>query len=211
VSSKLKVAIVHSNGQYDKMFRDMGWELVTTIEEADLVQFTGGEDVTPSYYGEEDHRFTGNNPYRDKNEQNIFKLCRELNKPMAGICRGGQFLNVMCGGKLFQHVDGHAIGGTHEAVDVETGAVVDVTSTHHQMMRVGADGVLLAYAGQSTFREHMVGKGQVANVPRSDGDQDVEAVFYPASLALCFQPHPEYGYSDCRDYYFNLISRHLGL
>lgn len=35
---------------------------------------------------------------------------------MVGICRGAQFLNVMAGGKMIQHVEGHAIHGTHEIV-----------------------------------------------------------------------------------------------
>ena len=207
---KRKVFIIAGNLQYTNMFKQMGWEVVDNMDEADLVQFTGGEDVSAYLYGEKDHPQAYTNYRRDAAEEQLFKRCLVLNKPMAGICRGGQFLNVMCGGGMFQHVDKHGIRGTHEAVDVATGRILQVTSTHHQMMRAGPDSVLLTYAGLSTFREHMH-KTAVVNKPRSEGDQDVEALFYPSRLTLCFQPHPEHGYEECREYYFELIARCLGL
>lgn len=207
---KRKVCIVNGNGQYVRMFLDMGWEITTQIENADLVQFTGGEDVNPALYGEKPHPQTGYRASRDAQEEIVYKECRAINKPMAGICRGGQFLNVMCGGKLFQHVNGHAIAGTHEATDMATGRIVQVTSTHHQMMRKGPTGKVLAFAQQSGFRHH-VDSGEVVNVPWTIAEPDVEVVHYPEHLVLCFQPHPEYGYTECRDYYFELLNRCLGL
>lgn len=207
---KRKVYIVDGNHQYTKMFLDMGWAITTEIGEADLVQFTGGEDVNPAMYIERVHPTTHYNAGRDLREENLFRKCRAENIPMAGICRGGQFLNVMCGGRLFQDVDGHAIRGVHDAVDVLSGRIIKVTSTHHQMMRIGSSGNLLTFAEQSTFREHMK-NGKVTNVPRTATDMDTEAVHYPQHLVLCFQPHPEYGHTECRDYYFELIARCLGL
>lgn len=210
IDTKRKVFIVNGNSQYSAMFVEMGWVVTKVLAEADLVQFTGGEDVSAYLYQEKDHPQAFTSYQRDYAEKEFYERALAMHKPMAGICRGGQFLNVMCGGKMFQHVDGHAIRGTHEAIDVATGAIVQVTSTHHQMMRAGPDSVLVCYAGLSTFREHMDGR-DIVNVPRKAGDQDVEVLHYPSKLVLCFQPHPEYGYKECREYYFELITRCLGL
>ncbi len=203
----MKVAIVGSRGtcSYAKMFLKMGWEIVHVLAEADLVQFTGGEDVSPELYGAKKHPTTYNNPVRDEFEKLIFEQCIKLQVPMAGICRGGQFLNVMSGGAMWQDVDGHAIYGTHSAIDQDTGQVVEVTSTHHQMMRPSDGAKILALASESTFRENVF-------CLHAYFEDDVEACYYPNTNALCFQPHAEFAGADStREYYFELIHRCLGL
>ena len=204
----MKVAIVGARGycSYTRMFQGMGWEVVDKLSDADLVQFTGGEDVSPELYGAKKHPTTGNNPTRDAFEKHIFDQCVERQLPMAGICRGGQFLNVMNGGSMWQDVDGHAIYGTHSCIDQDTGLIIEVTSTHHQMMRPSEGAHIIALASESTYKE---------NVVKLHGyfDDDVEAVYYKGSNSLCFQPHPEMvtkGH-ECQEYYFELIHRCLGL
>ena len=112
---KRKVFIVGKKEDYVRMFRDKGWDITDLLREADLVQFTGGSDISPSMYGEIPLKTTFSNPDRDKFEAILFTITEGLEIPMAGICRGGQFLNVMCDGELWQHVDGHTITGTHKA------------------------------------------------------------------------------------------------
>src|SRR5690554_3184603 len=111
--------IMIANGVWHKdvtdMFINRGHKVVQTAEEADLVCFIGGEDVQPSLYGEHDHPSTHTNPARDEMEEKLFHYCLNEGIPMAGICRGAQFLNVMNGGKLYQDVDNHATGNTHLA------------------------------------------------------------------------------------------------
>lgn len=206
------VYIVEGNAQYHKMFHAMGWKAAGGIEAADLVQFTGGEDVTPGLYGERKHPQTGNNPRRDQYEGELFNRLLAMGKPMAGICRGGQFLNVMSGGAMWQHINGHAIHGTHPCIDNETGEVVQVTSTHHQMMRPNESGLILGQAYEAIRLERMDGDKVVVHKDDPKYAADVEVVFYPEQRTLCFQPHPEFpGYEECRDWYFSLINRHLGL
>src|SRR5438309_1359385 len=60
-----------------------------------------------------------------------FHRAKMIGKPMAGICRGSQFLNVMAGGRLCQHLDGH--GSWHD-METSDGRSFEVSSTHHQMM-----------------------------------------------------------------------------
>lgn len=206
----MKVFIINGNGQYERMFIVNGWEVVDNVAEADLVQFCGGEDVNPALYGQEVHPRTFYNEQRDVIEAQYYELAKRNGKPMAGICRGGQFLNVCNGGSLFQHVDHHAIGGTHSCEDLLTGKLVDVSSTHHQMMRAGPEGHVVATAARSTFKQVMVG-GVVEDV-HEEHPADVEVVYYHDTDTLCFQPHPEFaGVGSCTDYYFELLERCLGL
>jgi gamma-glutamyl-gamma-aminobutyrate hydrolase PuuD len=109
-----KVFVVDSDVRITRMFMANNWLVVPSAKEADLIQFTGGADVSPMLYGEPKHPRTYCDPNRDQHEANIF--WNNIDKPKAGICRGGQFLNVMSGGSMWQDVDNHAIGGTHAAV-----------------------------------------------------------------------------------------------
>lgn len=202
-----KVFIVGGNGEYRRMFTAMGWEVVDGPGYAHLVQFTGGEDVTPWLYGEPAHRTTHYNLGRDIREIEIFGWCLEAEVPMAGICRGGQFLNVMCGGKMWQDVDGHAMGGTHPILDMFTHAEFEATSTHHQMMKPGRGGLLVGIASpkRATYKHN--GWPDVVGI-----GSDIEILHYPEQKVLCFQPHPEFaGHDELRDRYFGYLTKYLGV
>lgn len=189
-----KVLIVNPNYQYLNMFRGRGWEIVDSIFDADLVQFTGGADVTPEIYGEPNSA-SYNDLGRDLEEAGVFALALRMDIPMAGICRGGQFLNVMSGGKMHQDVSGHAVHNGHFAY-TEDGRKIKVSSTHHQIIDLGPhpNAVLLMWGEEKVFPD----------VPQ------VEAVYYPNTNCLCFQPHPEFGtVPECQDYYFELIDTYL--
>lgn len=61
---------------------------VDTPEEADVILFTGGSDVTPSFYGEARGSYTGPcDLARDKEERELFKTYVGK-KQFIGICRG---------------------------------------------------------------------------------------------------------------------------
>lgn len=200
---------------YAQMFISRGWEVVDIIRKADLVQFTGGSDVTPALYQEQPHPRTGNDPARDVREVEAYLQAQALGKKIAGICRGGQFLNVMCGGKLWQHVDGHGIGEGHMAITHGL-QEIRVSSTHHQMMIPGWLGEVMLEGpigdnSQSTYKE-CVPDGSVLRINAEDCHHgDVESVLYDSLNVLCFQPHPEFnGFEECRDYYFELIDVLMG-
>jgi len=196
---------------YERMYTDAGWDLCKGPLKADLIQFTGGEDVSPCLYGEERHRTTGDNLERDLYEASFFAFARRMGIPMAGICRGGQFLNVMCGGSMYQHVNKHATGLNHILTDVATGGKISVSSTHHQMMRAGPGAELVATAALGGFKEYMQGN-EVAKCLDAE-EPDTEVVYYAACKALCFQPHPEFfdKADQCPQYFFELLDRYHGL
>lgn len=65
----------------------------------------GGPDVSPESYGEEPMRkeWSGDDA-RDRYEFKLVHACLERSKPILGVCRGIQSLNVALGGTLFQDI-----------------------------------------------------------------------------------------------------------
>lgn len=209
----MKVFIVGAGYAYAKMYENFGDTVVDSLQLADIVQFTGGEDVTPAWYGEHTHRSTYSSIDRDMREEEVLKEAKRLGKFCVGICRGGQFLNVMNGGTMWQDVDGHAIHGTHDVLDIHTGRIIPCTSTHHQMMKAGKEGILVAKSAEmlSSSKRFMTGLHQERQEQVARGvELETEAVFYPATRSLCFQPHPEIVRPDhpCQEYFFELLGRY---
>lgn len=68
--------------------------------------FTGGHDVDPALYQEEKMACCGTvNRERDALERNIFEMAYRDDKPILGICRGIQLINVLLGGTLYQDLE----------------------------------------------------------------------------------------------------------
>lgn len=129
------------------------------IKEADGLVLQGGLDVHPSSYGEE-VRFDGDH-YRDQYELFLVDCARKHKKPILGICRGCQVLNVAYGGTLhqdletdrevsLQHRDAEAYDQiSHDLEFVEGGLLqqiygvteVVVNSVHHQGIKDLGEGL----------------------------------------------------------------------
>lgn len=203
-----KVFVVGGSTGFSAMFINFGWTITRNIEEADLVQFTGGADVHPSLYGELEHPQAFCNKARDDMERDVFQMCLSAGIKMAGICRGGQLLNCLNGGSMWQHVNNHT--RSHEIFHPDGGLICMATSTHHQMMIPGKNAEILAIANECTNRECMSGNKVEALTGTHD---DIEVLYYDETKSLCFQPHPEFATlgGPLQRYYFSLISEKLGI
>ena len=124
-------------------------------EFADAVVFTGGFDVQTRYFGEEVLSDTvKTDPVRDEFEMELIQRCIDLRKPMIGVCRGIQIINIALGGDIYQDLPEQA-GFMHynprmrHPVFTEPDTVLrelfgetfNVNSTHHQAVRKLGDGV----------------------------------------------------------------------
>lgn len=206
-NENFKVYVVGGGFDYIRMLYAMSYDGAKGLDDADIVLFTGGEDVNPELYGEVPMAKTHFNRLRDDKEKAIYEEALKRELPMVGICRGGQFLNVMNDGKMWQHVNCHTLAGSHLAyVQVapfkgegknKKPRVVNVTSTHHQMMIPAKHGMVLLTAMESFEKNSpaYVKIGKDKDMP------DIEAVFYDDTNCLCFQPHPEFQHAtaDCVD------------
>jgi putative glutamine amidotransferase len=75
------------------------------IEQVDGVLLTGGYDINPLQYGEEPRKELGGIfPEVDEHQLTAVRIAAKLEKPMLGICRGLQVLNVAFGGTLYQDI-----------------------------------------------------------------------------------------------------------
>lgn len=73
------------------------------VEHVDGVILSGGHDVNPYNYGEDPLLKIGEVfPERDVFDMEIYKTAVKFNKPVFGICRGFQIINVVNGGSLYQ-------------------------------------------------------------------------------------------------------------
>ena len=67
--------------------------------------FTGGPDINPFLFGEDTHLKCGNiSAARDHLEFRLLSAAMNAKKPVFGICRGIQVLNVGLGGNLYQDI-----------------------------------------------------------------------------------------------------------
>lgn len=161
-------------------------ELLEEDHEIKLVLFTGGEDITPSYYGDRSpQNLCYFNELRDRVEKEIFDLARIQKIRCIGICRGVQFLNVMAGGRMIHDVNYHS-GGYHD-MTTSTGDQIRVNSLHHQMIVIPEDAHLIAW---STKR--LANRYYGRNDEREDGPKlEPEAALFPSIECAGAQYHPE--------------------
>lgn len=189
------------------MFETAGWDVWSGADigkilfTPDLICFTGGADVSPYLYGEENIS-SHCDPVRDEYEKQVYESF--VGKvPMVGICRGGQFLNVMNGGKMEQHITGHRMG--HQKIHgfLEGGGsfvmIEDVHEDHHQgMIPRGQDKIEPVHTSDEGVR-----------VLGIAGDDTPEIIWYPDTKCLCFQPHPEWGHEPTKELFFKLIKEYI--
>lgn len=192
----------HEARPFAEMFVRSWCRRADTPDKADLVVFAGGEDVNPIYYDEEAHPQTSFNTKRDEQDMLLYAHCLDKGIPMLGICRGAQFLWVMNGGKLYQHIDHHV--GDHPMYDVRKKTTIDrVSSVHHQCCIRNSD------IGAEVIAEASVAKERWRNkTDKTVGTMaDVEAFFIRDTCCLGIQGHPEYkGYDQFLKWTFEQIN-----
>lgn len=124
----MRLYVVGRNFGYSRAVENR--ELVDNIKDAEVVLFTGGEDVCPDLYGCKPHPYTYYTKKRDIEEMTAFRQMR-TDQVAFCICRGVQLINILHGGLLVQNVYNHAIHGTHTITDGNRD--YEITSLHHQM------------------------------------------------------------------------------
>ena len=169
-----------------------------TLAAADALFLTGGGDVDPRWYHSTPAPETVDvDSERDEMECRLIDQFIRIGKPVFGVCRGIQILNVALGGKLIQHVPAALRGGElHAQVDGKDavhpvsfvkgsklaevlGGVATVNSAHHQSVDPGAVGLglrVVAVSGQRIV-EAVEGIGLGAPV--------LAVQWHPERLDLC--------------------------
>ncbi|MDR3280675.1 MAG: gamma-glutamyl-gamma-aminobutyrate hydrolase family protein [Synergistaceae bacterium] len=77
----------------------------------DAILLSGGDDVDAALYGEENMPYNGSfSEERDLFEIALARRAARMRKPVLGICRGVQILNVAMGGTLYQDIEHQSEG-----------------------------------------------------------------------------------------------------
>ena len=85
--------------------------LRATYEACAGIMIPGGVDMDPGTYGEAPHERLGRvDPARDRVELQLTRWAIEDRKPLLGLCRGLQVINVAAGGTLYQDLDAQLDG-----------------------------------------------------------------------------------------------------
>lgn len=108
-------------------------------DDAKLIIFSGGQDINPQIYGQENtHSFV--NFARDSIELEILARSLKDGKKILGVCRGHQLVNAYLGGDMVQDLRKDLDiehGGGHELVYTSQQSIIrhffgHVNSIHHQ-------------------------------------------------------------------------------
>lgn len=75
------------------------------VDSIDGLILHGGADLSPKHFGEEplQEKWAGD-PIRDLYEMELYRETLAQEKPILGVCRGAQLINVAQGGSLYQDI-----------------------------------------------------------------------------------------------------------
>lgn len=190
----LSVAIVgrlEDTRNYENAMENLNFPHVTTLNPQEAAQAShlllpGGGDITPLFFGQQNHGSRHIDTELDLLQLQTLALFMEQRKPVLGICKGLQIINVHLGGTITQHIDtadNHKWTGYdqqhyvyHSGTDRSDffyqlyGASTLVNSAHHQAVDRLGDGL--------------------SAVCRA-GDNIIEGIRHTSLPVIAVQWHPE--------------------
>lgn len=153
--------------------------------EYDGLLLCGGSDIHPRYFGQCIDGAKNIDDARDSAEFALFKAFYDAGKPIMGICRGHQLINIALGGTMIQdiptasrHIKFDGFAQSHFVTSVEKSFISDiygdkfsVNTSHHQAL-------------------DKLGKG-LSTVAISSDDGYNEAIIHESRPIFGVQWHPE--------------------
>ncbi len=159
--------------------------LASLYERLDGVLLAGGVDIDPASYGRERHELCGRtDPARDRVEIQLTRWAMAQGKPVLGVCRGVQVINVAAGGSLHQDsaaccngsikhdyfpTQGYARERLSHEVILEPGSRLEqlfaaqrirVNSMHHQVVDALGSGLVVTARAPDGLIEGVEGTGE---------------------------------------------------
>ncbi len=153
----------------------------------------GGADISPRSYGEEPERPEwGGDAVRDAYELELLHEFMEARKPVLGICRGMQLINIALGGSLWQDLPTHCPGEVaHESETYDHNAHSVTLADKGQLSRWlggAAEGRVISIHHQGINR---LGRDLVVEASAADGI--AEAIRWNGrGFVFGVQWHPEF-------------------
>ena len=158
-------------------------EYIRSMDDFDVARFDGlvlpgGGDMDPSWYGEENTHSYGINEAEDELQMAVLQEFTDAGKPVLGLCRGCQLLNVFYGGTLKQH-----IGYMHY-------------NTVYRNIKVSKDSFFSYYRDHPLVRQsHHQAVGELGEglevTMRDASDGVIEGIEHDSGNVFGLQWHPE--------------------
>lgn len=194
-----KVVIIGRNkdtANYEKALGETGAAFLTTMDigrlsEFDALLLPGGGDITPAFFGQRNQGSKNIDIELDITQLQALELFVRWKRPVLGICKGMQVINVYFGGTIIQHIKESGQHAWAEGDKVHPTSILPgsylatlyrdtmlTNSAHHQ-----AVGIL--------------GKGLFAIQHAADGI--IEGIAHETLPILGVQWHPERQFSPSSD------------
>lgn len=192
VPRKVVSAIVHA-GAMPVVLPILPADMVndTLLDSFDGLLIPGGPDVSPSCFGAEPSPKIGKTYLpRDQFEMALVKKAVALHKPIMGICRGIQLINIALGGTVYQD-----LASEYDQLKIQHAqAAPGFLPVHHVSVTPGSH--LAARVGEKAYvnsRHHQavkdLGKGLKVVARASDGV--IEGIENADGSIVAVQWHPE--------------------
>lgn len=149
----VKIAIpgrAKDTANYENALRCMGAGYLTTLDTDCLAAYDGlllpgGGDITPAFFGQKNHGSRSIDTELDIIQFQALELFIRRKRPVLGICKGMQIINVHFGGTITQHISEAARhaweqGDKYHPTRIQPGSFLDrlygtslfTNSAHHQ-------------------------------------------------------------------------------
>jgi putative glutamine amidotransferase len=164
------------------------------VELCDGILISGGEDINPMFYGQEQKFEQVLEPTeRTIWERELINECDKSNIRILGICYGAQLLNVHYGGTLKQNIEVQQDGALnhgdrernamrditfdHEFLGFTSGQTVTVACRHHQAVDEIAPGMQIMAHSSDGIIEAIAGYGHVGFQWHSEADGTAQQIY----------------------------------
>lgn len=200
---------------YENTLRRLKLSCTTTLDPEAAAAAThlllpGGGDITPAFFGQQNHGSRSIDTELDLLQMQALEIFLQQGKPVLGICKGLQMINVTLGGTIIQHLPtaaSHQWNGTDQNHRVYHSSLTRtdffyqlyglsalVNSAHHQAVdRLGKNLLPVCRAGDNiiegirhTFLPVIAVQWHPERMPDGSGDRLLQ---YFAETSAISVPH----------------------
>ena len=174
------------------------------LASCDRLLLPGGGDLDPALWNEPDLGSRTPDPFLDKTQLSLLHAFVTAGKPVLGICRGLQVINVYFGGTIIQHL---STASNHEYKDADQ---------YHSVHNVPGSALLQLYGSDMIVNSaHHQGCGRIGDgllITQTAPDCVIEALEHEKKPVLGVQWHPERTFAEGKrlfQYFLTLLPEDL--